>query len=143
MAPKFSKNVEWLRPFWEAAADLLPEGKLAAVKGYHVPLTKDIKVLAACHSELGERKVTITICLDVNHIQGGRVVRRKPHCMEEFLMIFAHELAHVPQRFHAPYHPISHWELTIKILGRFTRVLKKQEVTNTVARISAAVGKKE
>ena len=145
MACKFTKNVAWLEPFYEVAKDLLPKNKLEKVRGFKVPLGKDNQTLAACYSEEGKYQVTISLWIESDSIEKGKVVSRKPRYIEDMLMVFAHELAHVAQPHSVPaqkYHTLQHWELTLRILNRFTKVLRKKGIKDHQKRKCMILGKK-
>ncbi len=145
MTPKFSDNIAWLEPFYRAAKDLLPKGRLKEVRGYRVPLSKWIHGDAMC-LQRKDNSCVIMLRIKSHGGRNGKTTRQRPETIEAVLMNFAHELAHVAQNYRMPperWHRIEHWEMSLRINRRFLRVLRRYGVENLSAKACKKLGKKE
>lgn len=145
MAPKFSEDIVWLEPFYRAAEDLIPARRLKEVRGYRVPISRWICGDAMC---LQKEDNSCVIMLRIKGHRGrrGKAVAQQRETIENVLMNFAHELAHVAQNYGVGpgnWHRIEHWELSLRINRRFLRVLRRYGVSNMSARTCKKLGKKE
>lgn len=134
--PKFTKELEWLKPFYNEAKGLIPESKnIVRIASYKVPLHKDIMTEASCLKYENNRTYNINL-LSCNHLHMSIdkelkiAYHQRARTVSDILVCFAHELAHVIEWEHTP----RHWELEHKIALKFTKVLKKQNYKDTSTR---------
>lgn len=118
-------HTQFLKPFVDSCTDLIEHNKLRLtwVKGYWNPPWVIERQYAACCKH-HNNTVTITILLLETQSQ-------QPMMLNLILENLAHELAHIIHWEHT----IEHWELTTKILKRFSRVLRSLGIKDTNRRI--------
>lgn len=123
------KNLKWVEPFLSSVKDLVPLKQIQSIKGYSVPLNKEMNQYASITFNVyGRKKFRINIALKNNHVI---INKQKPQFLAAFLQYFAHELSHTKHFEHSP----EHFELEAQIMLRFARVLKKSGITDTYKRI--------
>lgn len=112
---QFSKNVKWLEPFFYSAEGLIPLEKVSSVKGYSIPLDKEVQTYANIH-KVG-KKYRITLNLKENNVLSREQLEKHVGLVLED---FAHEMAHINEWEH----DYKHFALTARIMIRFSKVLK-------------------
>ena len=125
---KIQKNIEWLKIFIDSVDDLVPLHKVKRVMGYKVSAKKEEGGYASIVRT--GNKYSINLKLTNNYREKGKRLRRNTH-LATILESLAHELGHI----HFWEHDSDHFELTGKILVRFSKVMKKIGVKNTYGRI--------
>lgn len=133
MEIKYTKNVQWLKPFVESAKNLVNIYNIKSIRGYLVPLHKEACKDGRNISPKGQRKRHIT--LRIWDHDGKKQYRKR---YEDILTVLAHELAHVSYWEHTP----DHFELMAKIMVTFKKELVKENITDTSARFSPHVEQK-
>lgn len=120
MNTKFTKNVEWLKPFVKQIGYLAPLSKLQYIRGYKV--RKGLNELAwASITKYSANRYTISLRVE-SLVKNGR--KHKPSTIETTLLSLAHELAHLKHWEHTP----EHFKLQARIISRFSLLLKKNRV---------------
>lgn len=133
--PIFTKDVAWLEPYYKAALVALPKRKvLTKVSGYKVQLEKLENSFGSC-STSDDKNYRIAICTHVQELERkqGTLRRVKQHrhrYIDDILIVFAHELAHMVHWEHTP----KHWDLQHRISRLFTKVMVEQGVSELVTR---------
>lgn len=94
---KWSKNMEWARPYVECAQSLFPYERITAIKGYTARLGQ-VAHQDAGITRAGNGRFTINIRLTNPDGQAER--------LEDLLVALAHELAHTAVWPHTPRHLI-------------------------------------
>jgi hypothetical protein len=126
---KFSKNVEWLRPFADKAANLIPLKKLVQVKGYRVPLENLAQIEGQCVTRDNHKSHIITLRIFKNEqkkvgYNKFTAYKQSRSRVSTILETFAHELAHIKHWEHNP----AHWKLQAQIQMRFASLLQSWDV---------------
>jgi len=117
---KYLKGTGFLEPYVNSAKTVVPLKKLVRLRAYKVPLTKTIQTDGWCN-HLGNGKYEISLRL---WGRNNRSTRHETIFWEEALHSLAHELAHLKEWDHTP----EHYELQARIMLKFTRILREQEV---------------
>ena len=115
---KFTKNVEFLRPFIKGLGRKVPLRHLKYVRGYRVKKgfieRSDASIL-----RYSKKHYTINVLIE------ELVHRKHQHkTIERALLHFAHELAHLREWEHTP----KHFALQSEILLHFATMLKKLNI---------------
>ncbi len=121
----FSKNVQWLEPFFYSAEGLIPIEKITSVRGYSIPLDKSIQSYANIYRLRGKFRITLNI--KENDVLEDKQV---PKYIGLLLEDFAHELAHSHENGWE--HDYKHFALTAKVMLKFAKVLKKKNLETDV-----------
>lgn len=136
MKTKFTKHVEWLRPFFESAGDLVPIERVKSVQSFKVPRGKTEQTDAIIQRYGNNKTFSISIrthSQEIVSVPDGdgikAAVRHKRRYISPLLDSLAHELSHIKHWDHTP----AHYELQVKIMLRFAKVLKKLKVKDTWA----------
>lgn len=122
---RIAPNMEWVRPYLEAVSDIIPLHRIAEVRGYKVPVSRQPQTEASIIVELQSGRAKIFVMLTGHRIK--RNGKRGKATYESLLLALAHELAHLKEWEHTS----AHFTLTAKILNRFARVARKQKISNT------------
>lgn len=131
---KFSKNMEWARPYVEAALDLIPKERLRSLGGYIVPANRRIQMYGYTNRDAGGY-FDIRLCLNspADPVPKGKLKRRKVKAtyLGTALDTLAHEMAHCAEWEHT----VDHMELQLRIMRRFVSVARKLRVQDTWGRV--------
>lgn len=126
---KFSKKIEWLRPYVECVKGMVNLDKLKGISTFKVPLSK-VKTTEACLIRYDAKNFKMTITLydhtRVRQKNGKFKVQHRKHRLNYILDSLAHELAHLKYFDHRP----EHLELQAKLLIRMSKVAKKHGITD-------------
>ena len=131
MKTRIHKQLEWIRPFLLSVQDIINLERLSWVKGYKVQLNKQDHGYATILRSNNNKVFNINI----KTARNLKVNNKKTHCpeyLEIFLLTLAHELAHIHHWEHTP----EHFELQVKVLRRFSKVLKQLNVKDTFQQIT-------
>lgn len=127
MKTKYTKNVEWLKDYVEAAEHLVPINQIKKVCGYKVKLGLVESQDAAIHvanSTASKFIITIKLYDQFKHNNKLQHVAMPLSCILDSL---AHELAHLGTFDHEP----EHFRLQNRIMSTFYKVLKKHKIDDT------------
>lgn len=125
---KYTKKVEWLRPFVESAKDLVPLKQITAVSGYRV---KRGQIEQSYGSTVRQSKNKYSINIKIYDLTPNGKDYKGSH-IYMILDTLAHELAHVKAGFdHTP----EHYELTARIALKFSHILEKNGIIDTSMRV--------
>lgn len=120
--PHLDQHTKFFLPYVNSVKDLVNLKKLTRIKGFKVSLNKSEQIDGQLTRYLSDNTHVLTI--RTHTITNGEYRKRT---LEAMLFTLAHELAHLKEWDHC----VEHYALQLKILNRFTKVLKKQNITNT------------
>jgi hypothetical protein len=120
---KIQNNIKWVSPFIDSVKDIIPLHKVKRITGYKVPMYKE-EIAYASITRVSTRTYNINLRLTNNDTQ-------KSVFLASFLDSLAHELAHLVYWKHDH----RHFALQVKVLSRFSKVLKKCKIKDTYSRI--------
>lgn len=129
MKTKFHKSVEWIKPFVKSANGLVDLKKLNVVRGYKVVPHKQIGTYASIIRNGNNKSFSINM---LTHHNDVLTATQYPEYVEPFLDTLAHELAHIVHWEHT----VEHFELKVRILARFSKVIKQLGIKDTYQRIT-------
>lgn len=125
MTIKYDKKLDWLRPFVHSIRDLVSIDKIHSIRGYSVAINKEEQQYASITAY--KKKYNINLRLTMNYYL---TKQQKDMYLSTLLETFAHELAHLQHWEHNS----DHFQLTAKILLRFSFVLKKLKINKLYQR---------
>jgi hypothetical protein len=130
----FSPELEFLKPFFYYVGDLIPLDKITSVRGYKVPLTKNVQSYANITKHGQKYRITI------NLFENDYVAHKQyPKYVEMVLTDFAHELSHSV----CWEHDSEHFKLMGQIIVKFADILKGLGIEKTDMKYTDLEGKDE
>lgn len=128
---KIDKHLLFLKPFIEASSSLVDLKRIKAIKAYRVPSHLCERSYASILREGNNKTFTININLWKHVLKGtGKkkyVEKHKRQYLAFILDSLAHELAHVKYWGH----PYGHFQLQVKIMAKFGKILRKMNIQDT------------
>lgn len=121
---KLSKNIEWLRPFVNSVAHMVPLDKLKSIKGYRVQKNMEENQDGSLIKYGGKYFMTIRI---QNVPKPPKDMHYKNIRYANLLDTLAHELAHLVHWEHTA----EHFRLQAQILLQFSYLLDKVGIEDT------------
>jgi len=126
MKTKLTSNVSFLSPFLKGLGRIVPIERVSSVKGYRVTkgLTERQQASIIRHSQ---RKYSINL-----KVQALKNKKYEYPTLEQVLLDFSHELAHLIEWHHTP----EHFRIQSKIMLHFAKQLRNNGIKEHNVRIN-------
>src|SRR5271166_2506128 len=137
---KFSKNVEWLKPFIEGLELLVPIHRVSHVKGYKVK--RGLTERAVASTIRCEKTKRYTINIKIKALV-NKETEYRDEIIENLLIAVSHELAHIKEwKAKGKDHDEDHLQLEARILLHFAKKLNNNGIYNTSNTVKEAFSAK-